>query len=59
VDGKTLATQTLNNERPGEFYDVEYPLPAELTRGKEKVTVKFQPAEKSRAGGVFDVRIVE
>jgi hypothetical protein len=52
-----LATQHLESDRPGKFYDVEYPLPQDLTRGKQKVTVKFVPQEGSTAGPVFGVRL--
>ena len=42
VDGVKIATQVLNNDHPGQFFDVIHPLPDELTRGKEKVTVRLQ-----------------
>ena len=58
VNGKVLATQTLENNRPGEFYDVEYPIPAELLAGKDFVAVKFQAHPGQRAGGVFGLRVV-
>jgi len=58
VDGKKLATQTLANNKPGEFFTVVYPIPAELTRGKQKVTVRFQGHERSLAGGVFGLQIL-
>jgi hypothetical protein len=55
VDGQKIATQTLANNKPGEFFDVEYPLPAELTKGKQKITVRFQAQKGMIAGGVFEV----
>lgn len=58
VDGERIATQRLNNNQPGEFFDVEYPLPETLTRGKERITVKFQAHPNAMAGGVFDVRVI-
>jgi DUF1680 family protein len=58
VDGKTIATQTLQDNRPGEFFDETYPLPAELTDGKQSVTVRFQPHPEKTAGGVFGVRTI-
>jgi hypothetical protein len=58
VDGKIVGTEKLNNNRPGEFYDVTLPLPAELTSGKSKVTVKFAAHAGNLAGGVFGVRIL-
>lgn len=58
VDGVKLATETLANNHPGEFYDRTYPLPADLLRDKAKVTVRFQAAKGNIAGGVFDVMIL-
>jgi len=34
TDGKRIATQNLNNNRPGEFFDVVYDIPSELIREK-------------------------
>ena len=53
LDGQKIATQTLRLSKPGEFFDVEYPIPPKLTRDKQKVTVKFQAASGKIAGGVF------
>jgi len=58
VDGTQITTQTLNNDKPGEFFDVTYPLPAELTQGKEKVTVRFTAHPDNFAGGVFGLRML-
>gem|GEM_PF-236136 len=57
VDGQKIATQLLNNNKPGEFFDTVHPLPEELTKGKEKITVKFQSTD-GMAGGVFGCRTV-
>ena len=38
--------------------DVTYAVPADLTQGKQKVTVKFQAHPGSMAGGVFGCRVV-
>jgi len=53
VDGRKLATQKLENNKPGEFYHETYRLPRELTRGKDRLTVKFQAHPGKTAGGVF------
>jgi hypothetical protein len=53
VDGERVATQRLENERPGEFLEVEYPIPEVLTRGKTGVTVRFQAHQGKTAGSVF------
>ncbi|GHC89318.1 glycoside hydrolase family 127 protein [Novosphingobium pokkalii] len=58
VDNVRIATQTLDNDHPGAFFDVDYPLPEALTRGKDRVKVRFVPADRSSAGPVFGVRVV-
>lgn len=58
VDGQKIATEMLQRKKPREYVDVTYPIPAELTRAKEKITVRFQGHPGNTAGGVFGVRIV-
>ncbi len=58
IDGQILATQSLQNNKSGEFIDVNYPLSRELISGKNKITVKFQAHPDNTAGGVFGVRVV-
>lgn len=58
VNGQKIAEQTLENNRPGAFFDVRYPIPEALTRGKSKATVRFQAKPGAVAGGVFGARIV-
>jgi hypothetical protein len=59
IDGKKVATQKLNNNRPDQFYDEVYPIPADLTKGKAKITVRFQGHPGNMAGGVFDCRVLK
>jgi hypothetical protein len=59
VDDQKIATQTLNRNRPGELFEVEYRIPPELTRGKERITVKFQAHPDNIAGGVFGCAILK
>lgn len=56
VDGTRVATQKLEQNAPGKFFDVAYPIPPELTRGKSRVTVRFQAHPGKWAGGLFGVR---
>ncbi len=58
VDDEELANQTLDNNRPGEFYEETYPLPERLTQGKQKVTLKFQARPGKMAGGVFSCSVL-
>ena len=59
VDGQKIATEKLTGEKPGEFFDREYPIPGDLLKGKEQVTVRFQPVGQSRAGGVFGCYVMK
>jgi hypothetical protein len=58
AEGETLATQSLFDDRPGELYAVEYPLPSRLTSGRERVRVGFRTGPTQSTGAVFDVRVV-
>jgi DUF1680 family protein len=53
VEGTKIATQTVNVNFPGDFFDAEYKIPIDLTRGKEKVKVEFQAPAEGLAGGLF------
>jgi len=59
VDGQKIATQRLQHEKPGKFFDVAYPIPEELTRGKKTVTVRLQAHPGKTAGGLFGVRTLK
>ncbi|MCW3060726.1 MAG: hypothetical protein JWQ02_2547 [Capsulimonas sp.] len=62
VDGERIGEHAIERSRPGSangiFHDVEYAIPAELTAGKEKVTVRFEATQGDEIGGVFGVRMV-
>jgi uncharacterized protein len=57
VDGKIIATQKLENQKPGEFLDVIFPLPPELIQYKQEVTVKFAAHPGNVAGGLFGLSV--
>ena len=58
ADDEVVATESLNNPAPGEFVDIAYPLPRELTAGKERMTVRLQAKPGNTAGGLFGCRTV-
>ncbi|MCR4413807.1 MAG: glycoside hydrolase family 127 protein [Thermoguttaceae bacterium] len=58
VDGTKIATQKLDRNKPESFFDQIYPVPTELTKGKAKITVRFQAHPGNTAGGVFDLRVL-
>ena len=58
IDGKKIATQELKGAETGKFFDVEYPIPMELLKGKTKVVVTIQAYPDRTAGRVFTPRIL-
>ena len=41
IDGETIATQNLTSFKQSKFYEITYPIPQELVKGKQTITVKF------------------
>lgn len=59
VDGETIASERLFRKwNKQEFVDVVYALPETLLKDKKTVTVRFQSAASTTAGGIFHVRLV-
>ena len=58
VDGVAVASETLAYH-PTEWLEKVYPVPEAVTRGKRRVTVRFQPAADALTASVFEVRVVE
>jgi hypothetical protein len=56
IDGTLIATQELSGGTTGRFFDVEYPIPPELIKGKKRVTVRVQAHPGKTAGRVFGCR---
>ena len=59
VDGVKVATQKLASKHPGKFFDETYSIPADLTKGKTHVTIRFQGLPGKIAGGVFGLRVLK
>jgi DNA-directed RNA polymerase subunit RPC12/RpoP len=53
VDDQIIATVNLKAIAPRHFYDLEYKIPASLTRGKTQVKVEFQAHAGKTAGGLY------
>ena len=58
VNGLLLETEHLDNNRPGQFYDRVYVLPADIADRADAITVRFQAHPGNRAGGIYGVRVV-
>ena len=61
ADGTKLGEQTIGRRSPEtdvRFFDVEYSLPRELVKDKQKITVRFEATEGNVIPGVFGIRTV-
>lgn len=58
VDGTRIATQKLDAPKPGRPHNVTYPIPPELTRGKDRLVVRIQAHPENTTGRVFDMRVL-
>jgi len=58
VDGQKVTTETLEYH-PTEQLDREYSIPDSLTRGKERVTIRFQAQPDATAGALIEIRTIE
>ena len=62
VDGQRIGEQTIERWLPGsaagQFFDVEYKVPAALLTGKQKVTVRFQATGGNEVAAVYGLRLV-
>ena len=61
VDGAKVGEQTMDRRTPEQdlrFFDVKYPLPLDIVKGKQKVTVRFQAQDGAAVPGIFGIRTV-
>ena len=59
VDGVNIATEDWKGGTTGKFYDVEYEIPEELLKGKERILVRIEANYTKTAGRVFGVRTIK
>jgi len=65
VDDQVIATDNVvgkfrNESTPQEFWDIDYPVPAELAEGKDTIVVKFQGIDEYQtAGGVYGLSLIK
>ena len=58
VNDTKIGTENISGIKPGEFVDIEYPIPEVLSKGKKTLRIKFVPHEGHRAGPVFGIRTI-
>jgi hypothetical protein len=59
VNEEVIGTENISNIKDGQWIDIEYPIAPNLTKGKSKVTVKFNAFYGHMAGPVFGVRTLK
>ncbi len=58
VDGRRIAQERFEQSSVSRFVDREYPLPADLVSGKQKVTVRFQGTDRNEIATIFGLRMI-
>jgi len=58
IDGQRLAKQAVQKRGPPVFFNVEYSIPAEMLKGKKKVTVRFQALGRKEIAAVYGIRMI-
>lgn len=58
VDNVRVGEQTIERRGPLRFFDARYSVPAELVRGKQKITVKFQATQGNEIAAVYGLRLI-
>jgi pantothenate kinase len=62
VEGVKVGEQSIPRLSPQEqnsdFFDVEYKVPADLVKGRQKVTVRFQATNGNAIGTIYGIRMI-
>ena len=58
VNSSSVASEVLDNNKAGVFYDKTYQLPSEITKGRESLYIRFQAHPGKIAGGLYGCRAV-
>jgi len=58
VEGQRIGHQVVENRGAARFFDMDYPVPEALVRGKTNVTVRFQATEGNEIAAVFGLRMI-
>ncbi len=58
INGQKIATENISGKKDGEFIDIEYSIPEEITYDRDKIKVRFQPHVGSRGGPIFGARTI-
>jgi len=56
VGDTKIGEQTLIGDKPGVFFDTVHKVPEKLTKGKNKITVRFEAHKGKIGGGIFGVK---
>jgi DUF1680 family protein len=59
IDDQRIATERLKVQAAARTYTIDYPVPAELLKGKNQVTVRFKAQPGKTAGGLFGCRLLK
>ncbi|OFX42622.1 MAG: hypothetical protein A2X03_05140 [Bacteroidetes bacterium GWA2_40_15] len=53
------ATENITNRKEGQFIDITYDIPEDISRGRNKISIRFQAHHSNTAGPVFGIRTIK
>ena len=59
LNDKIIATENISGKKEGQFINVQYDIPENMTKGKSRLTIKFQAHAGNTAGPVFGIRTIK
>ena len=59
VNNRVIATENITNRKEGQFIDITYDIPEDISRGRNKISIRFQAHHSNTAGPVFGIRTIK
>lgn len=56
VEGRLIATEKLERNREGDFYEAGYDIPAELSASRARLRIRLEPRADTRGPSVYGIR---
>lgn len=59
VNGETIAKVSLDGSKGDRFYEVDYPIPAQLLKASPTLLVKFVADQGAETAGIYELRLIK
>lgn len=59
INDSKIATENISGKKDGQFINIYYPIPTEITNNYDRIKVRFEPHKGHRSGPFFAARTVK